>query len=148
MENSLKYKIVEIVAESMGVSINDIMSKKRNREYCYPRQISICLIAEFCREKTTAIGRFFDRDHSTVVHTRRYIYGLCDTYPEELDMLNLLREKVRTTLFPEEALRKEDQYTELFRCYTAVKIELRKEQRERQRLEEENNLLKSITRMA
>lgn len=61
--------IQNIVADYYGLKINELLSKKRNKELVYPRQIAMYL----CRQLTDAsypqIGeQFGGRDHTTVLH--------------------------------------------------------------------------------
>ena len=61
--------IIDLVADKYGVTSEDLVGKRRNREIALPRQIAMYI----CREKTdlstTAIGQAFgNRDHTTVMH--------------------------------------------------------------------------------
>jgi chromosomal replication initiator protein len=61
--------ILTTVAERYAVTPDDLVSKKRNREYALPRQITMYLLREITQLSTTAIGRELgDRDHTTVMH--------------------------------------------------------------------------------
>ncbi|AVM68646.1 chromosomal replication initiator protein DnaA [Lachnospiraceae bacterium oral taxon 500] len=59
--------ILNIVAEHFSISNAEILSKKRSKEIVEPRQIVMYL----CRKLTDAsypdLGKFFNRDHSTVI---------------------------------------------------------------------------------
>ena len=57
------------IAEQYGITIDDLTSKKRNREIAMPRQIAMYMCREMIGLSTTAIGRSFgNRDHTTVMH--------------------------------------------------------------------------------
>jgi len=61
--------IVETVSERLGVSEEDMYSKKRSREIANARQIAMYLIRELLQLSTTAVGDLFGgRDHTTVMH--------------------------------------------------------------------------------
>ena len=61
--------IISAVAEHYNVTVADLQSKKRSKEYALPRQIAMYLIREMTTLSTTAIGRELgDRDHTTVMH--------------------------------------------------------------------------------
>ncbi|MGI6238039.1 MAG: chromosomal replication initiator protein DnaA [Christensenellales bacterium] len=61
--------ILSTVAERYAVTREDILSKKRNREYALPRQITMYLLRDMTPLSTTAIGRELgNRDHTTVMH--------------------------------------------------------------------------------
>ncbi len=61
--------IKKAVCKKYGVKILDIESKKRNREFAYPRHIAIYLCRELTDLSFPKIGdEFGKRDHSTVLH--------------------------------------------------------------------------------
>ena len=61
--------ILSAVAERYAVTTDDMVSKKRNREYTLPRQIAMLLLREMISMSTTAIGQELGgRDHTTVMH--------------------------------------------------------------------------------
>ncbi len=61
--------IISAVAEYYNVTVQDLQSKKRSKEYALPRQIAMYLIREMTNLSTTAIGKELgDRDHTTVMH--------------------------------------------------------------------------------
>ncbi len=62
--------IMEVVAKKCAVSVEDMLSKKRNREIAAPRQIAIYICRELTEMSTTNIGKEFGgRDHTTVMHS-------------------------------------------------------------------------------
>lgn len=46
-----------------------MVSKSRARSIAYPRQIAMYLCRQFLDMPFAAIGKKFDRDHSTVMHS-------------------------------------------------------------------------------
>lgn len=61
--------IMDAVSQRYNVTVADLQSKKRSKEYTLPRQIAMYLIREMTGLSTTAIGRELgDRDHTTVMH--------------------------------------------------------------------------------
>jgi len=61
--------IMTAVAERYAVTPEDMISKKRNREYTLPRQIVMFLLRDILSMSTTAIGQELGgRDHTTVMH--------------------------------------------------------------------------------
>ena len=61
--------ITEIVAGHYHVSMEDLISKKRNKETAYPRQIAMYLCRNLTDVPLQAIGKMLGkRDHSTVLH--------------------------------------------------------------------------------
>lgn len=73
-----KYKlssdlIVEVISKHFGIFSNDILGKSQTKECAFPRQIAMY----FCRTKLNLpykkIGEIFDRDHSTVMTSVKFI---------------------------------------------------------------------------
>ena len=60
-------KILKIVANTCGITVEDILGKGQNRECALPRQIAMYLCREKLRLPYLKIGRLFFRDHSTVI---------------------------------------------------------------------------------
>jgi len=62
--------VMDVVAKRMNVTVEDLVSKKRNREIAGPRQIAIYICRELTDLSTTNIGKEFGgRDHTTVMHS-------------------------------------------------------------------------------
>lgn len=62
-------KIVEEVARTYGVSIEDIRSQKRNANVSSARQVAIYVVREITQIPLAEIGKSFGgRDHSTIVY--------------------------------------------------------------------------------
>lgn len=71
--------IRDLVAQYYGVSIKDLMGKKRARAIARPRQMAMALIRELTQDSFPEIGQFFGgRDHSTVMHACKAIQELRD----------------------------------------------------------------------
>lgn len=67
-EITIEY-IIQVVAEHFGISIIDILSKKRKADIAYPRQIAMYLCRKCTPEPLSTIGKYMgDRDHTTVIH--------------------------------------------------------------------------------
>ena len=71
--------IIQIVAEHYGITTNDIISDKRNKEYVIPRQIAMYLCREMTATRLKVIGQYLgNRDHSTI------LYG-CEKISKEIE---------------------------------------------------------------
>lgn len=58
-----------MVAEYYGISVKDLIGKKRARQIARPRQIAMALTREFAGDSYPEIGQAFGgRDHTTVMH--------------------------------------------------------------------------------
>ena len=61
--------IQRVVADYFNISINDLKSTKRSRQYSFPRQIAMYITREITEYSTTEVGyEFGGRDHTTVMH--------------------------------------------------------------------------------
>ncbi|MDR0461899.1 MAG: chromosomal replication initiator protein DnaA [Christensenellaceae bacterium] len=69
-------KIIGEVVKYFNITRDDIVGKRRNREFVEPRMIAIYLIAEFLDIPLISIGQLIGgRDHTTVMHSRNKIEG-------------------------------------------------------------------------
>lgn len=59
--------ILNIVSEHFSISNSEILSKKRSKEIVEPRQIVMYLCRKYTDVSYTELGKFFHRDHSTVI---------------------------------------------------------------------------------
>ena len=63
-------QIRERVADRWGVTVDGLMSKRRNKPITVPRQVAMYLIKTMLDIPYTEIGSLFGgRDHSTVIHS-------------------------------------------------------------------------------
>jgi chromosomal replication initiator protein len=65
--------IRDFVASQFNVRTDDLKSKSRKKAITIPRQISMYLARKHTEEALAEIGRAFNRDHSTVLHSIRTI---------------------------------------------------------------------------
>ena len=61
--------IIDVVAEHFKMQVADLLGKKRNKEIVMPRQIAMYLAREMGNMSYPDIGRAFDRDYTTVIHS-------------------------------------------------------------------------------
>jgi chromosomal replication initiator protein len=66
-------KIIKVVAEYFGITVDDILGKSQSRECTQPRKIAMYLIRTELRLAFMKIGQLFGRDHSTVMTSIKYI---------------------------------------------------------------------------
>ena len=87
--------ILQAVSERYNVTVAEVISKKRNKEYTLPRQVAMYLIREMTSLSTTAIGRELgDRDHTTVMHGCEKITDAMAKDPTFRKSLEELRENI------------------------------------------------------
>ena len=74
MVDGLKIEFIrDFVARQFKVSVSDLRSRSRKKVIAFPRQISMYLARKYTEEGLVDIGRAFNRDHSTVLHSVRVI---------------------------------------------------------------------------
>ena len=81
--------VKKAVCKKYSIKITDIESKKRNREFSYPRQIAMYLCREMTDLSLPKIGESFGgRDHTTVLHA-------CDKISKQVKLDPTLAEDIR-----------------------------------------------------
>jgi len=76
-KNRSEINLEDIMATTAGyfnISMSDLLSKKKNRIYSYPRQLAMYLARKYTDLSFKEIGQSFShKDHSTVIHALRKI---------------------------------------------------------------------------
>ncbi len=84
--------IQRVVAEYYGLSISDLVSKRRTSNLVKPRHIAMTLAKELTNHSLPEIGRAFGgRDHSTVLHANRKVDDLIRSNREYADSYKHLK---------------------------------------------------------
>jgi chromosomal replication initiator protein len=65
--------IRDFIARQFKISIRDLQSKSRKKTIAFPRQVSMYLARKYTEQGLAEIGKAFNRDHSTVLHSVRVI---------------------------------------------------------------------------
>ena len=87
--------ITGTVCEYMGVSREDLLGKKRNREIALARQYAIYICREMTNLSTTRIGaEFGGRDHSTVMHACDKVGELMENDADTRRTITAIRQKI------------------------------------------------------
>ena len=87
--------IINVVAEHFGVSIEDIVSKKRNKEIALPRQVYMYLCRELTDVSLDSIGsNVGGRDHTTVMHGVDKIKEDINNNEELRNKISIIRKKI------------------------------------------------------
>lgn len=81
--------IIRVVADRYGVQAGDLTGKRKTREIALPRQVAMYICRELTDMSTTAIGKTFGRDHTTVMHGCDKI---SDTMQSDFGFRNRVRE--------------------------------------------------------
>ena len=67
--------IIDVVAEHFQMQVHDLLGKKRNKDIVMPRQIAMFLAREMGGMSYPDIGKAFDRDYTTVIHSYEKVKG-------------------------------------------------------------------------
>ena len=65
--------ISELVGGQFNVSVKELQSKSRKKAITTPRQIAMYLARKYTEESLVDIGKAFNRDHSTVLHSIKVV---------------------------------------------------------------------------
>jgi len=68
-----KEKIMLVVCDYYGVTQNEICSVLRKKEVRWPRQVYGFLCCEYTNNPLHKIGDSINRDHSTILHSKRTV---------------------------------------------------------------------------
>jgi chromosomal replication initiator protein len=94
----LSVEVVQaLVAEYYGISVKEMVSKRRDKHIVFPRQVAMYLIREEIAMSLPAIGMVFGgKDHTTVLHSYEKISNDAKEDPRVSDDLARLREQLRS----------------------------------------------------
>lgn len=87
--------IGEFVSSQFKVSIKGMQSRSRKRNLTFPRQIAMYLSRKYTKDSLAEIGKIFNRDHSTVLHSIKVITNLTHRDTSVEAQLDLLSDKVK-----------------------------------------------------
>jgi chromosomal replication initiator protein len=73
--------IIETVAIFYGYTTQELLSASRTKTLTQARQAAMWLSRQLTDLSLPAIGRAFDRDHTTVMHAARSVQNMVDTDP-------------------------------------------------------------------
>ena len=84
--------IIKTTCDYFGVSVADVIGKKKNKELVEPRQICVYLMTELMNIPLVSIGQALGgRDHTTVIYARNKISELIKTNPKLAMQVNDLK---------------------------------------------------------
>ena len=87
--------ISEFVGHQFRVSIQEMQSRSRKKTLTFPRQVAMYLCRKHTQESLADIGRTFNRDHSTVLHSIKVVTGLAVRNISVDEQVRLLSSKIR-----------------------------------------------------
>ena len=87
--------IRDFIARQFKVSVEDMRSKSRKKTIAFPRQVSMYLARKYTEQGLAEIGKAFNRDHSTVLHSVRVISDAISRNGSIRGQVKLLAEKLK-----------------------------------------------------
>ncbi len=88
--------VQKVVAESFGVKISDLKSKRRTKAVVLPRQVAMYLCRTLANSSLPEIGNFFGgKDHSTVIHAVKVIEEKKEKDPELRARIEMLIRQIK-----------------------------------------------------
>lgn len=87
--------ISEFVGSQFKVSMKDMQSRSRKKALTFPRQVAMYLSRKHTSESLAEIGRIFNRDHSTVLHSIKKVTDLTRRDNSVEAQVDLLSNKVK-----------------------------------------------------
>ena len=94
-EVTLPY-ILEVVSDHFGISTADIISKKKDAEFVYPRQIAMYLAKDLTETPLKKIGQFLGgRDHTTVLYGKKKIEEQLEEDENLRSAIEILKKKIK-----------------------------------------------------
>ncbi|NNM96884.1 MAG: chromosomal replication initiator protein DnaA [Candidatus Dormibacteraeota bacterium] len=90
-----------LVAEYYGITVKEMISKRRDKHIVFPRQVAMYLIREEIAMSLPAIGLVFGgRDHTTVLHSYEKISNDIKEDPRVAEDIARLRDQLRPNWTP------------------------------------------------
>ena len=71
-------KVLNDVAEEFKVTKEDIVGKRRLKQFVEPRQVAQYLIREKMNKTLESIADIFNKDHSTIIYSVKNVNNLLD----------------------------------------------------------------------
>jgi chromosomal replication initiator protein len=87
--------IRDFIARQFKISVSDLQSKSRKKTITFPRQVSMYLARKYTEQGLMEIGKVFNRDHSTVLHSVRVISAAMSRNGSIRGQVELLAKKLQ-----------------------------------------------------
>ena len=84
--------IATTIGGYFGISLEEMQSRSREKEIVTARQIAMYFMYYSGKYSLGTVGKFFDRDHTTVIHSLNQVKNFMETEPD----FNELIEKMKT----------------------------------------------------
>lgn len=76
--------ICEVIAKEFGITLAEMKSSSRTDRISWPRQIAMDTIRSMLHWNYSETGRFFGRDHATVLYAMQVVADRTSAYPDTI----------------------------------------------------------------
>lgn len=81
-------EVLTKVADGTGLSVKDIVGRKRNHEFIVARHVAMYMIRKLSGYPLSAVGKMFNRDHSTVIYAIDHVTNMTEVQsPQYLKLI-------------------------------------------------------------
>lgn len=87
--------IRDFICKQYNVSSKELQSRSRKKVLTFPRQVAMYLCRKHTEDSLAEIGKEFNRDHSTVLHSIKVVTGLTNRNISIEEQVNLLSKKLK-----------------------------------------------------
>ncbi len=88
--------IREFICKQYNISTTELQSRSRKKVLAFPRQVAMYLCRKHTDNSLADIGKEFNRDHSTVLHSIKVVTGLTNRNISVGEQIRLLSNKLKT----------------------------------------------------
>lgn len=96
--------IIEIVAAHQGVEVKQLLSRARTRDVSEARNLAVYLIRDLTQMSSPEIGKFLDRDHSTIISAEHAVRNQVQNNPRTHQQIEEIKHILATATRKLEAL--------------------------------------------
>lgn len=86
--------IIRIVCEHFGIPFEQLKDKCRRRPVVYKRQILMFLLVYYTNDTYLEIGNLFEKDHTTVIHSKDLVKDLMSIDDKMKDDVEAIKMKI------------------------------------------------------
>jgi chromosomal replication initiator protein len=87
--------ISEFICKQYSVTAKELQSRSRKKAFTFPRQMAMYLCRKHTEDSLADIGKEFNRDHSTVLHSIKVVTGLTNRHVSIEEQVNLLSRRIK-----------------------------------------------------
>ena len=88
-------RILSYVSQKYKIPVEDITSRKRQKNIAWARHIAVYLMHDMLEMSFVELGRFFDRDHTTIMSSDTVVCEEMDRNPEFKHTIDEIKKDIR-----------------------------------------------------